>query len=574
MRDKVYFFVDASNHAYNQPNPASLVDLFSARDSLIRELDGRPHQIVLIADSWLHKRFREPDLTRYKKLIADGEITLAASTHDADLEIVRLARKHDGHAISADGYRKNEYANDNEWADQLKWLDSPGKARLIGGLKDPVDGSWEFSERRFSAKENVRYRSLREVLDDLYPTTRSVFRELRLSTDQIKDFSVHLDLSVPEIAIISKDDAERIRKVVGQLLEYRTNLRSSLNGSSVSERDALQWLTLSGYSAFQRDGDYYVSHEVATEVEKWLTGQFPTLSAFRLKLAIDSGDVEGVRHLVNDLDFEGQAILAMFGQTWVNLADGSTEIDWTAIESLNSLFLTFLVEKAIEKNLIDEGFNLPADRIAELSPPLNNRLLAKRYRASNNIDDVIAFYSSYVGHIEEDRELQKEAAQWIVDVAFDQKQKWSKRKWKLLSDVVSRAALYSPEHVVSYYFSGNHERALTGMYTSDKKLTKRLRLHYLNEVVAMPWMSPDSLGLFLLNSVLRNYLIAGDYESFLASEEVMDTAVQNIDQIDPESQWSDLVFARAVELKLRPLCSSINNAIDVLDRFTFESGSK
>jgi hypothetical protein len=112
------------------------------------------------------------------------------------------------------------------------------------------------------------------------------------------------------------------------------------------------------------------------------------------------------------------------------------------------------------------------------------------------------------------------------------------------------------------------------MYTSDKKLTKRLRLHYLNEVVAMPWMSPDSLGLFLLNSVLRNYLIAGDYESFLASEEVMDTAVQNIDQIDPESQWSDLVFARAVELKLRPLCSSINNAIDVLDRFTFESRSK
>jgi hypothetical protein len=54
----------------------------------------------------------------------------------------------------------------------------------------------------------------------------------------------------------------------------------------------------------------------------------------------------------------------------------------------------------------------------------------------------------------------------------------------------------------------------------------------------------------------------------------MDTAVQNIDQIDPESQWSDLVFARAVELKLRPLCSSINNAIDVLDRFTFESRSK
>jgi hypothetical protein len=574
MRDKVYFFVDASNYAYTKPNPASLVDLFSARDSLIRALDGRPHQIVLIADSWLHKHFREPYLTRYNKLTANGEITLAASTHNADLEIVKLARKHDGHAISADGYRENKYVDVKEWANHLEWLDSPGKARLIGGLKDPVDGSWEFSERRFSEKKNVGYRSLREVLDDLYPTTRSVFRELGLSTDQIKDFSAYLDLSVPEIAIISKDDAERIRKIVGQLLEYRTNLRSLFDGSSVSEQDGLQWLTLSGYSTFQRDGDYYVSHDVATKVENWLTGQFPTLSAFRLKLAIDNRDVEGVRRLVNDLDFEGQEKLALFGRTWVNLADGSTAIDWKAIESLDSLFLTFLVEEAIERNLIDEGFNLSANRIAKLSPPLNNRLLANRYRASNNIDDVIAFYSSYVGHIEEDRKLQKEAGQWIIDAAFDEKHKWSKRKWKMLSDAVSRSALYSPEHVVSYYFSGNHERALTGMYTSDKKLTNRLRLHYLNEIVAMPWMSPDDLGLFLLNSVLRNHLIAGDYESFLASEEVIDTAVRNIDRLGHlESQWSNLVFARAVELQLRPLCLSIVNAIDVLDKFTFESRS-
>jgi len=574
MRDKVYFFVDASNYAYSQQNPASLTSLFSARDSLIRELDGRPHQIILIADSWLHKRFREPDLTRYKKLIANEEITLAASTHDADLEIIRLARKHDGHAISADGYRKNEYADDREWADQLKWLDSPGEARLIGGLKDPVDGSWIFSERRFdkSEKENVRYRSLREVLDDLYPTTRSVFRELELGPDQIKDFSAHFDLSVPETAIISKEDSERIRKVIGQLLEHRTNLESLLAGSSVSEQDGLQWLTLNGYSAFQKGGNHFVSDEVATKVENWLDGQFPTLSGFRLRLAIDSEDITSVRRLINELDFEGQENLALFGRTWVSLADGSSTIDWAAIESLDALLLTFLVEEAMKKSLIGEGFNLPAYRIAELPPPLNNRLLAKKYQTSNDIDDVIAFYASYVGHGEEDGELKKEVGQWIVDAAFDQKNNWSQRKWNLLSDVVSRTALYSPEHVVSYYFSGNHVRALTGMYTSDTKLTKRLRLHYLHEIISMPWMSPDALGIFLENSVLRNYLIRGEYESFLASEEVIEMAVQNIELlVHLESKWSDLVFTRAVELKLRPLSLSIDNAIEALNELIFES---
>ena len=574
MNAEVRLVLDASNFARISNEKSDPTRFFAVIDEIAKAVDGRKHHLYIVWDHRYKKHFapaaqRKIDNWDPKSKKVNAEQVTAPTGIEADEVVLKWAQDRPGSIVlSSDGY--------TDYHEHKYWLLEPG--RFVCGTYTQHDKRWLLTERQIHQNGpgpiTRQLRRLSELLDDLYPTTRSVFRELRLSKDQIKDFSVHLDLSVPETAIISKDVAEWIRKVVGQLLEYRTNLRPLLNGSSVSERDALQWLALSGYSAVQRDGDYYVSHEVATEVQKWLTGQFPTLSAFRLKLAIDSGDVESVRRLVNDLDFEGQTVLAMFGQTWVNLADGSTEIDWTAIESLDSLFLTFLVEKAIEKNLIDEGFNLPADRIAELSPPLNNQLLAKRYRASNNIDDVIAFYSSYVGHIEEDRELQKEAGQWILDVAFDQKQKWSKRKWKLLSDAVSRAALYSPEHVVSYYFSGNHERALTGMYTSDKKLTKRLRLHYLNEVVAMPWMSPDSLGLFLLNTVLRNYLIAGDYESFLASEEVMDTAVQNIDQIDPESQWSDLVFARAVELKLRPLCSSINNAIDVLDKFTFESRSK
>ena len=573
MNAEVRLVLDASNFARISNEKSDPTRFFAVIDEIAKAVDGRKHHLYIVWDHRYKKHFapaaqRKIDNWDPKSKKVNAEQVTAPTGIEADEVVLKWAQDRPGSIVlSSDGY--------TDYHEHKYWLLEPG--RFVCGTYTQHDKRWLLTERQIHQNGpgpiTRQLRRLSELLDDLYPTTRSVFRELRLSKDQIKDFSVHLDLSVPETAIISKDVAEWIRKVVGQLLEYRTNLRPLLNGSSVSERDALQWLALSGYSAVQRDGDYYVSHEVATEVEKWLTGQFPTLSAFRLKLAIDSGDVESVRRLVNDLDFEGQTVLAMFGQTWVNLADGSTEIDWTAIESLDSLFLTFLVEKAIEKNLIDEGFNLPADRIAELSPPLNNRLLAKRYRASNNIDDVIAFYSSYVGHVEEDRELQKEAGKWILDVAFDQKQKWSKRKWKLLSDAVSRAALYSPEHVVSYYFSGNHERALTGMYTSDKKLTKRLRLHYLNEVVAMPWMSPDSLGLFLLNTVLRNYLIAGDYESFLASEEVMDTAVKNIDQIDPESQWSDLVFARAVELKLRPLCSSINNAIDVLDKFTFESRS-
>jgi hypothetical protein len=568
MRDKVYFFVDASNFARTSKENASLVRLLSARDSLVREMDGRPHQIVLIADSWLYKKFGEPERTRYNNMIATQEITQAPSSRDgkADLPILRLARKHDGHAISGDGF--SDYSEFNNW------LHSPEKARLIGGLVDQVDGSWIFSERRFSASKNQSKanRSLGEVLDDLYPTVRSVFRQVGQNSDQIRDFTTILDLPASETDIISQENAERIRVAVRQLLEYRTDLQSLLRKSPVSEQECLQWLGLNNHHAVQRDGHHHVSDQAAIEVEAWLSGQFPTLSAFQLKLAIESEDIETAKRLINDLDFEGQEDLVLLGRIWVSMAEGLTPIDWAALETMDINFLTLLINEAIKKDLIGQNFALSSHRLAELLPPLNNRLLAKKFHSGNKYEDLIAFYSSYVGLDEEDKDVQKEVAQWITASAFSPSNKWSKRSWKTLSDVLSDCVPYSPEHVVCYYFSGNYERALVGEFANDKKLTKRLRTHYLAEVISMPWMSSDSLGQFLMNPELKKFLISGDYESFLASEEVMKTAIENVDAIASlESPWSDLVFARAIELKLRPLRLSIDAAIESLNSLTLES---
>ena len=568
MRDKVYFFVDASNFARTSSENASLIRLLNARDSLIREMDGRPHQIVLIADSWLYKKFGEPERTQYNNMIAAQEITQAPSSRDgkADLPILRLARKHDGHAISGDGF--------SEYSEFSAWLNAPEKARLIGGLVDQVDGSWIFSERRFSTSKNQSKvnRSLSDLLDDLYPTVRSVFRQVGISVDQINDFAAHLDLPASETDIISQEDAERIRVAVRQLLEYRTDLQSLLKKSPVSEQECLKWLKLNNHQAVQRDGNHHVSDQAAIAVRAWLAGQFPTLSAFQLKLAIESEDIETAKRLINDLDFEGQEELVLFGRTWVSIAEGSASIDWVALETMNLNFLTLLVNEVVRKDLVDHNFDLPGHRLAELLPPLNNRLLAKKFHSGNKHDDLIAFYSSYVGLAGEDKDVQEEVAKWIMASAFSPSNKWSKRKWKALSDVLSGCVPYSAEHVVSYYFSGNYERALVGEFANDKKLTKRLHTHYLSKVISMPWMSSESLSQFLMNPELKKFLIAGDYESFLSSEEVMETAIENVDTIvSLESPWSDLVFARAIELKLRPLRLSIDAAIESLNSLTLES---
>ena len=256
----------------------------------------------------------------------------------------------------------------------------------------------------------------------------------------------------------------------------------------------------------------------------------------------------------------------------MSITEGSASIDWSALETMNLNFLTLLINEAMKRDLVDHNFDLPAHRLAELLPPLNNRLLAKKFHFGNKFVDLIAFYSSYTGLDDEDKNVQGDVGQWIVASAFSSSNKWSKRTWKTLSEVLSGCVPYSPEHVVSYYFSGNYERALVGEFANDKKLTDRLRTHYLAEVISMPWMSSDSLGQFLMNPELMKILISGDYEKFVASEEVMETAIENVNLIASlESPWSDLVFARAIELKLRPLISSIDAAMESLNSLTLES---
>ena len=52
----------------------------------------------------------------------------------------------------------------------------------------------------------------------------------------------------------------------------------------------------------------------------------------------------------------------------------------------------------------------------------------------------------------------------------------------------------------------------------------------------------------------------------------METAIENVNLIASlESPWSDLVFAGAIELKLRPLSSSIDAAMKSLNNLTLES---
>lgn len=560
MRDKVHLFVDASNFARRDNKTASLQRLLDARDSLVKYLDGRSHQIVLIADSNLYEFFKGEDLKKYRAMIARDEVIQAASGHVADIEVLSLAMKHDGHAVSKDGFRDHPKFT--------PWLDEPGKARLIGGLRDQVDSSWTFSERILAKNKNtyVEYRSFHEVLDDFYPTTKSVFRQLGLTTDQIREFSSALVLPNSDTDIISEVEAERIRVTVRQLLEYQKSVKSLVARTNVSERDCLHWLSLNGHFSLERDGSHYVSDDVALEVKAWLKSPFSTLLSFQLKKALERRDVVEVKRLINDLDYEGHSEMAALGRTSLVIFKSESEVNWTHFEELSPQLLGFLINSIVENDDISQLINAPAQVVEKFPTKYQALIHAERFLKTRSYDELVACLTITSQNISESETAVSRVSKIVLKEALSGSLVLPAKSWAVLADLFHASVHSAPVIDVCRYLAGRRFEAIATPFGHVKSVRDELRNRYVIEVLGVNWISSNDLGIFLDNHDLRGFLTSGDYSSFFSSPQVVEFIEKKIDELEgDETEGAQVAFSALVLEKIQPLLSVVQDAIDAME---------
>lgn len=556
MRDKVHLFVDASNFARLQGS-ASLNHLLEARDSLVNSMDGRKHQIVLIADSWLRKKFNDDDRRQFEQLVRNQEIVQAPQTVEADIPLIELAMKHDGHVVTGDGF----WDHGRFWS----WLHETKAARVIGGTYDQIDRSWLFTERRLkknSSDEKIP-RSLSQVLDDLYPTPRSVFRQLGLTVEQFREFSTALELSISETDIISQEEAERIRVTVRQLLEYRTPISSLLLGSNVSERDCLKWLGLNGSLALQRDGSHFVAEDVAVEIQTWITSTFPTLLAFQLKRAIERTDILEIRRLINDLDFDGDLEMVAFARVSLAALETESELDWSHFENLSPILIDHAMELLVANDKVSQLVEVPSQVIEKLPSRYRALIHAERFIRTRAYDDLVSCLTITSQNISESETAVAKVGRIVLKDALNGSLVLPSKSWNVLGELFHASIHSTPVIDVCRYLAGQRFEAVAYPVGRVKSVRDELRNRYVIEVLGVSWISASELGNFLENNDLKTFLSEEDYSSFFSSSQVVEFIEGKLDELDgDETEGAQVAFSALVLKRIQPLLSVVQEAID------------
>ncbi len=556
MQTKVHLFVDASNFARHESGGASLERLLSAVNSLRLALEDRDHQIVMIADSGLWRKFGPEDRAKYEEMIRSNEIIRSDSGVEADIPLLELARKHNGHVVTGDGFRDHERFH--------SWVDAPKKARLIGGVRDPIDGAWLFTERLLRKKtHNERGRDLNQVLDDIYPTVQSIARNAGIAVQDALALIEGTGIPDRPTQILQQSPAEQLRKILRDAADLTSSLAPVMKKSPMDRAEFIRFLEYKGVKYVSRNSDVFVTTSSLKLIKNWLSGSLNTLMAWKLVDAISVGDVESARRLVNDLECDNHNEAARFGRAGLMLLDATQSFDWNVVSQLKPDLLTHTVELALSMNRIDAVTTFPIARIAEIDSNKKIDVLHQFFRYRPDFE-VLAHLLAVINEADEvDEEILDLVNTWLKNEGLTPKvsSKWSKRKWKTLADELAALPRCASAYAVSLYLSGNQVKAIAGIEGCDKKTLTGLRENFLEHHLETSWISSDELGLFIVNSSLRKLLSEGDFLSFVLTDDVLVTAIQKFDQIvDKGSRWLDAIVVRIIERELETLLFSLNSA--------------
>ena len=559
MRKTVHLYVDASNFA-RMKTQASLAWLFEVRNSLIELLDGREHHILFIADPGLHHLFTRPEKKQFDSMVENQELIQAQQGTKADPELLRLAKKHDGHVVTGDAFRDHSDFHD--------WVYQDGAARLIGGIRDPSDGQWLFSERYVRGNSQSRYsaRPFSQVLDDLYPTPRSIFRQLGLTVEQIHEFSTALELSISETDIISQEEAERIRATVRQLQEFRTPIASLISGSNVSERDCLQWLGLNGSLALQRDGSHFVAEDIALQIQTWITSTFPTLLAFQLKKAIERNDILEIRRLINDLEFDGDLEMVAFARVSLAALESESELDWSHFENLSPILIDHAMELLLSKDKFSQLVEAPNQIIEKLPSRYRALIHAERFIRTRAYEELVSCLTITSQNISESETAVSKVGRIVLKDALNGSLVFPSKSWKVLGELFHASIHSTPVIDVCRYLAGQRFEAVAYPVGRVKSVRDELRNRYVIEVLGVSWISASELGNFLEDNDLKTFLSEEDYSSFFLSSQVVEFIEGKIDELDgDETEGAQVAFSALVLKRIQPLLSVVQEAIDGLE---------
>jgi hypothetical protein len=539
MNAEVRLVLDASNFARISKDKSDLARFFAVIDDIAKALDGRQHHLYIVWDRDYMDFFgpaarRKLENWNPKSRNVIAEQARAQQGTKADIVVLEWAQERPGSiVISSDVYK--------QYKEHKHWLLEPG--RFVCGTYTQHDKRWLLMERQIYRNGpgpiTKQLRKLSELLDDNYPTLRSVARKSRVQVEILVRLMNESGYSLSETSILSFDESSLASSLAHLVAQKPFSLADIAIEVGKSIVEMQEWVDVLGLEVEQVGESVFM--DVANEeiLLDAIRSPYSEVSVYRTIVIARSRDLQSLIKYSKTKPVKASLVAKCLTECWIKAIESESEFDFNLLLALPSDLRMDIIEYLINEKSIHVNEHAPEELFKDAS--LEARLLiecarvlvVKKWKYLSKTLDIAETLISEKGAIPSHIENHTSIRSLITNLSqldFVRDLRIPKSRLKTVSDRIERVLSTSVVPDVLRYEAGQIEVLFANGIGVDRKEMDLLVADYLINA-GISWIGAQHLRGWKPTDSEIEALKAGDLSPLLSFRKVVQETIRSISTI-------------------------------------------
>ena len=367
MAAEVRLVLDASNFARVSDGKSDLTRFFAVIDGIAEALDGRNHHLYIVWDSD-YMRFFGPSarmqLEKWKpksrNVIAEQE-TVQQGTK-ADVVVLKWAQERPGSIVlSSDVYR--------EYDEHKHWLLEPG--RFVCGTYTQRDQSWLLMERQIYLDRpgpiTRRLRKLSELLDDNFPTLRSMARTSRIQVGVLVKLMEESGHAKSETAILTLEECSLARLLADMVQQRPISLADIANEVGKSFFELGEWVDVLRLDVESVGAIVLMDLANKELLMGAIASAHSEISIYRVRAFARDRDIQSLKKLFRTKVVQNSLAVKSLIECWIKALECESEFDLNLLLGVSSDLRLEIIEYLLNEKQIALDESVPEELFKDAS---------------------------------------------------------------------------------------------------------------------------------------------------------------------------------------------------------------
>jgi hypothetical protein len=528
MPAEVRLVLDASNFARESDAKSDLTRFFAVIADIAEALDGRKHHLYIIWDSD-YMRFFGPSARRKlenwnpKSKILNAEQEIAQQGTKADVVVLNWAQQRPGSIVlSSDVYK--------EYDEHKHWLLQPG--RFVCGTYTQHDKSWLLMERQIypdgPGPITRELRKFPDLLDDTFPTVRSIARRSRIQVPVLTRLMEQSGLIKSETEILSEDECSVARNFADAVARKPFLLADLAQKAGKSIVEMGEWAEVLRLDT-ELVGDSVCMDVVSEELlMNAIQSNHSDVSVYRAVAFAQDRDLQSLKKLSRTKIVRNSPVARGLTECWIKSLECVSDFNLSLLHDVHPDFRLEIIEYLITEKQIVFDESIPEELFKDASPEIGFLIECSRVlslKKWKNLIKVIDLAESLV--VEKGELFMTSLLTNMSQLEFVRALKIPKSQFKSVSDRIERTLPKSIVPDVLRYESGQIEVLFADNVVASEDAVNPLLTDFLKRA-GISWIDPQHLRGWKPTDSEVETMKAGDLSPLLSIRKVVRETIRNI----------------------------------------------